>query len=233
MSFEFANHHDAETFMSLKSLCKSNGGFFKSAKQAQFLFKRYSAAYNAHHTAEQVKSNFGIEVGADQILVTTTAYARWANYGARSIVPVMTGFVLDKQGVVAQYKISGKGNLRDGWGPDAAKTVIVWARDAVAVCPWTFPQVQEQPALPVSQHVGTPGEKISRTMRLNRRSAVASIYGDSLRWEFTDADGNIFVYFGTSKVLANVNNGDELQLQVKIKKHNVYNGVNQNVFSFR
>ena len=44
--------------------------------------------------------------------VTIDGYYQWADYGTRSIVPVIITFVIDEFGVRAQYKTGGGGNLR-------------------------------------------------------------------------------------------------------------------------
>lgn len=237
MSFDFASKDEGELFMSLKALVNHNNGFFKSLKQAQFLFQRYSESFNEFHTREQIKSHWGIEVAEDQITMSATAYTKWADYGTRSIVPVLFVFVMDKMGIVAHYKVGGTGNLRDGWSPNADKTKMLWSRDATVAAPFAYPTEAEivaaKAAEPVSQHVGTVGEKISRQMMVKRMSAVVSMYGDSMRYVFADTDGNTFIYFGTSKVLNGVNEGDSVSLTFKVKAHNVYNGVNQTQISFR
>ena len=237
MSFDFASKDEGELFMSLKALVNRNNGFFKSLKQAQFLFQRYSKSFNEFHTREQIKSHWSIEVAEDQITMSATAYTKWADYGTRSIVPVLYVFVLDKMGVVAHYKVGGSGNLRDGWGPVADKTKLLWSRDAAVAAPFAYPTEAEivaaKAAEPVSQHVGTVGEKISRAMRLRRVSEISTMYGDSARWEFADSEGNLFVYFGLSKALNNVKAGDEVNLTVRVKKHDAWQGVNQTVVTFR
>ena len=170
MSFQFSCQDDADLFMSLKGLANKNSGFFKSAKQAQFLFKQYSERFNLCHTPEQVTSMWGVPVAKDQITIDATAFTTWADYGSRGIIPVMYVFVLDKLGVVSLYKVGGRGNLRDGWGPDPKKAKLMWERAADAVCPWEFPSPEAVAAAPVktSNWLGLPGEKVEVLLKLVR-----------------------------------------------------------------
>lgn len=194
MSFQFASHSDQETFMSLKGLSNKNNGFFKSVKQAQFLFKQYSV--NNIHTPDEAKRYFGVPLEDGQICVTVTAHTQWADYGARSIVPVLYVFVLDKMGVVSAYKVGGNGNLRDGWGPDPTKCKLTWSRPNDAVCSWSFPTEQEvakqKASEVVSQWLGLPGEKIESELSLVRSREVGyGRFGEMFLSVFKDAAGNI------------------------------------------
>lgn len=228
MTFSFSSPADQETFMSLKGLTTKNNGFFKSVKQAQFLFKQYSQVFNSLHTHAQVRENFGVIVADDQITVEVTAYTRWADYGSRSVIPVMYVFVLDKAGVVASYKVGGTGNLRDGWGPDPTKTKMLWVRSDDAVCPWSFPTEQEiaaqKAAETVSQWLGYPGDKIQATLTLIRsRHLGSSRFGDMFLSVFKDAAGNIVNIWRMFDLQA----GETISVKGTIKSTDDYKGTKQ------
>ena len=196
MTFSFASSTDQETFMSLKGLANKNSGFFKSVKQAQYMFKAYSeAAIDGMELARQNAALFmGVPSADDQIIVSVTAYTRWADYGSRSVIPMMFVFVLDKMGVVAQYKVTGNGNLRDGWGPDPKKTKQVWVRAADAVCPWEFPPVEAVADKPVkiSEWLGVPGEKVEVDLKLVRtRYLGLSRFGEMFISVFETEKGDV------------------------------------------
>jgi thiol-disulfide isomerase/thioredoxin len=189
--FEFATEADKEIYLSLKSNLNKNMGFFKSDKQALFLFKSYSA--RPEPDREGFKKFMGVDVSPDQIGVTVTAYNRWAGYGSRSVIPSLSVFVLDKFGVVALYKIRGNGNLRDGWGPNPEKTELVWSRPADAVCPWTFPTLEEvAKEVRSNEWIGSPGQKIEVVLKFLRgRDMGSSQWGNSYLSVFEDEAGNV------------------------------------------
>lgn len=190
--FKFASSADQQTFMSLKSLVNKNLGFFKSVKQSTFLYKAYKNACTT--LPENFKKYMGIDVAEDQVGVEVNSFNQWADYGSRSIIPSITVFLIDKMGVVAQYKVRGNGNLRDGWGPDPKKTELLWSRPVDAVCPWSFdaPVVNTEDPLKSNEWLGYPGDKIEVTLKFIRcRSMGASQWGDSYLSVFEDEKGNV------------------------------------------
>lgn len=193
MNFEFSDA-DRDLFMSLKGLVNKNQGFFKTAKQAQFLYKQYTT--NNLHTPYEAMRYFGVALEEGQALVNVTAHTRWADYGTRSIVPIMFGFVVDKLGVIALYKIRGNGNLRDGWGPNPEKTTLEWSRPADAVCPWSFPTPAEVAATQAPEKsnawLGMPGDKIEVELKFVRcRDLGYGQFGQMVISTFEDAAGNV------------------------------------------
>ena len=189
---DFPYSGEKETFMSLKALVNRNNGFFKTANQAQFLFKSYVSS--RMQNGDQMQSFFGVTVTEDQTWCVLTAHTRWENYGARSIVPVIYVFVMDKYGVVAHYKVNGRGNLRDGWGPDPKKCKLVWSRPEDAVCPWSFNTPAPAPEAPTKSNewLGGVGEKIEVELKLVRgRDMGYSQFGPMYLSVFEDIGGNV------------------------------------------
>lgn len=228
MSFDFSCQDDADLFMSLKGLCNKNQGFFKSAKQAQFLFRQYTERFNLNHTREQVSTMWGVPVADDQITMEATAYTRWADYGSRSVIPVLYVFVLDQMGVVAFYKVGGSGNLRDGWAPNASKTKLTWSRPADAVCPFTFPTEAEiavkKAAEPVSTWLGQPGDKLVIDAVLVRgRDMGMSRFGPMFLSVFRDCFGNIVNIWKDLGVEV----GAPVKIAATVKSHDEYKGTKQ------
>jgi len=193
MSFDFSDA-DRDLFMSLKGLVNKNHGFFKTAKQAQFLHKQYTT--NNLHTPYEAMRYFGVPLAEEQVLITVTAHTRWADYGSRSIVPVIFGFVVDKLGVIAHYKIRGNGNLRDGWAPNPEKTTLEWSRPEDAACPWSFPTPAEVAATQAheksNEWLGMPGDKIEVELKFVRcRDLGYSQFGQMFISTFEDSKGNV------------------------------------------
>ena len=232
MSFDFASQDEQTLFISLKGLCNKNQGFFKSVKQAQFLFRQYSERFNSYHTREQVTADWAVPVAADQVTVEATAYTRWADYGSRSVVPVLYVFVVDQLGVVAQYKVGGTGNLRDGWAPDASKTRLLWQRDPAAVAPFTLPteaeKAAERAAEPVSQWIGTVGHKVELTATLIReRDLGYGRFGQMFISVFQDTAGNIINVWKKFELAV----GQTVNIAGTVKAHDQYRDVKQTVLT--
>lgn len=228
MSFDFASQDDQTLFISLKGLCNKNQGFFKSVKQSQFLFQQYTKRFDLNHTREQVSTMWGVPVAADQITVEAMAYTRWADYGSRSMVPVLYVFVLDSLGVVAQYKVGGSGNLRDGWAPDAKKTKLLWARSETAVAPFTLPTAAEvaveKADEPVSQWVSTVGHKVELTVTLIReRDLGYGRFGQMFISVFRDTAGNIINVWKKFDLAV----GQTVDMMATVKAHDEYKGTKQ------
>ena len=128
MSFSFDADHDKMIHMFVKSVI-NNGGAFKSKGQHYAMFVKG----HSRSDSELLLSNYGVKCDAGQKVVTVGASNRWAEYGSRNIIPMLWMAVIDEHGVVAHYKIKGKGNLRDGWAPDATKTELLYTRETTPV----------------------------------------------------------------------------------------------------
>lgn len=224
MSFQFNTQQDQDTYMSLVSLIKTNNGQFKSVKQADFLIKRFTREMSWN--AESAMKYFGVTLPENHVMVSVDATSRWADYGTRSIRPVSWIFVLDQNGVVAQYKLGYVGDMRSGTSPDPAKTQTVWQRvgEVVALERPVEPEVQP------SEHLGVVGE------RMTFKGVIKSVtefernkfhYYDSGVGYITriDVNGNDVVYFGTF----GLERGAEVEFKATVKEHGEYRGRRQTV----
>ena len=226
MEFDFASSSDKDLFISLKGLINKNSGFFRTAKQAQFLFKQYTETNI--HTPDEAMRFFGVPLVDGQVLVTVTAHTRWADYGSRSIIPIIYAFVVDQFGVVAHYKVSGRGNLRDGWGPDPTKTKMVWVRSDDAVCPWSFPTEQEiaeqKASIPESNWLGVPGDKVEAELKFLRCISLGvSQFGPMYLSNFVDRSGNVVNIWKYFELTQN----DIIKVKGTIKATDFYKGTKQ------
>lgn len=124
LNFEWM-HGTGETHKSLKNLINYNGGAWKSEKQANFFIKYHAC----NRSKENLKVCFGIDIEESEALVIETeAHMQNASYGARGIVPFTTFFIVDNSGIVAEYRLRYKGNMRDGCAPNPEKTECKWRR---------------------------------------------------------------------------------------------------------
>lgn len=188
---EFSCQEEQNLYINLKGLCNKNNGLFKSAKQAQFLFNTYTKKFDSTWTKDQFLTNFGVSVGQHQTAVVLTAHMRWADYGTRSIVPVLHVFVLDQGGVVEHWKVGGKGNLRDGWAPEPSKAAPQWVRPSDLVVPDYTANEQEVVIRP-SNWVGAVGEKVSIEAKIVRtRDLGYGRFGAMFITVLEDANGNV------------------------------------------
>jgi hypothetical protein len=224
MSFTFSSQADQDTHSTLTSLIKSNDGQYKSVKQADFLNKRFTR--ENLWDSESAMKNFGIQLTADQFMVSTNAYVRWVGYGTKSVRPVTWMFVMDQHGVVAQYKLGYVGDMRGGTSPDPAKTTTVWQRMAEVVAL----QRPVEPEVQPSEHIGTIGE------RMTFKGVIVSVaeferakfhYYDSGVGYITrvNVNGNDVVYFGTF----GLERGAEVEFKATVKEHGEYRGRRQTV----
>ena len=227
MTFQFASQQDADMFKTLSGLVKFNNGQFKSVKQADFLFKVFSRE-NLWDTAS-AKSLFNVDLTEGQVMVAVNAYARWADYGSRSVRPVTWKFVVDREGVVAQYKLGYVGDMRSGTSPDPSKTELLWSRQG-EITPLERPVVVAEAN--TSQHIGEVGK------RMTFKGVVKFVktfdrpkfhYYDSGVGYIThvDVDGSTVVYFGSFG--SEYERGSAVEFVATVKEHGEYQGVKQTV----
>lgn len=230
MTFNFNSESDGNFYSTLSSLVKKNNGQFKTAKQAQFLTKMLRRERgDLGDTVRCVKSNYGVDITETQYIVTLGGYMQWAEYGTRGIRPVTWVFVMDDQGVVAQYKLKYIGDMRQGTSPDPSKTQLLWKREG-ELTPLVFeaPVVAEEKQ---SQYVGLVGERIELKAKVK---AVIEFqkrkfhYYDSSVGYLTklDVDGNDVIYFGQLG-----DKGDEFVVKATIKEHGMRDGRKQTMIS--
>lgn len=225
--FEF-DEGDDQTFKTLQGLVKFNNGQFKSVKQAEYLTKTLRRRRDGD-TPEFVQSNFGVPMSDGQYIVFVRATVRWANYGSDSYRPVGWIFVMDEQGVAAQYKLSWQGTMRQGTSVDPTRTSQLWVR-AEITAPLVFEKAAE-PARIESQHIGQVGERLELTgkvLSVTQFEKRKFHYYDSTVGNITrlDIGGNIVVYFG---YLAE--RGDTVTVKATVKTHDEYQGRKQTVIT--
>jgi hypothetical protein len=190
----FTTQDEQNKFINLRGLVNKNQGLFKSEKQAQFLFKQAKAiALQNSWQPDFHYNNFGVPIGPDQSVIHVDAIAQWADYGSRSLVPVIIVFVIDINGVVAQYKVGGTGNLREGWKPIAAKTKLVWQRPADTMLPnFSEKQVTDSAEINPGEWVGSVGEKVNIDVKIvNVRDFGYGQFGVKLLTVLNDSKGNV------------------------------------------
>jgi len=219
---------------SIFSIVAKNNGFFKSAKQRDFLKKQMASFYCIHtfETAEFVQSNYGIPLKEDQYMWVCEGEVRWAEYGNKSYRRVAYAFVFDQYGVVSKNKLHFKyydnGN---GSGVNAPKTELnVWVRDEAVEKP-VF--VETVPQEFISNHVGSVGEFIETVVTVKSIRAVGQgYYGTTYQTRMVDEDHNIIIYWGIMKDSSVLDGEFKIRLRAKVKEHGEYKGVNQTIVGY-
>jgi hypothetical protein len=204
------------------SLVKHNDGLFKSAKQGEFLRKTFKLDFNDFQPTYA-----GITEEGD--FFSWTGYVSWADYGARSTRPYGWVFKYDEFGIVKQWKLKWKGDMRSGTSIDAKGTKLVFERSADVDTSELAAQYEAAsvPAVdePTSEYVGNVGDKIEADLEVTHTFVTNSYYGSSLLIGMQDDKGNKFVWFSTA--MPEVHKGDKVHIKGRIKDHGEFRGSKQ------
>ena len=219
---------------SVFSLVAKNNGFFKSAKQRDFLQKQMANLYHVHtfDRAEFVKENYGIEIKEGQSMWVCEGETRWVDYGRRSYRRVAFAFVFDEIGFVSKNKLHFSYSSDGGSsGVNEKKTEVgIWVRDESITKP-VFVEVDKQEI--VSNHVGAVGEFIETVVTVKSIRAVGQgYYGTTYQTKMIDEEGNIIIYWGIMKDTSTQDGEFKIKLRAKVKEHGEYKGVNQTIVGY-
>jgi hypothetical protein len=229
------NNPDGEQYMSLQGLVNRNNGVFKSVKQRDFILNRWASDILDGPEAELRFKNFGTPVNAGNRTVQPSGYYRWAEYGARSIVPFLYVFELDEFGVVRKWKVGYKGNMRMGAAPDPKKAKLEFERPAnVDTSHLHVEKTDAEKKVEfikgiggsVGKYVGEVGKRMSfGPVTLKKRVDLgyrpAGPYGEAQTWMniYHDADGNIIYH--TTASGSPMEEGETMNMVGMVKKHMV------------
>lgn len=228
--FQWSSHWDEEQGRKLSGMVKFNNGLFKSAKQAKFMLgDRGPFAHNLRNDYDKLKEWFGVDAEEGQSVAQVSGTMRWAQYGQRSLRPVTWMYVLDKYGVVRQYKLGYVGNMRDGTRPDPKKTKLLWQRpadanvgeldDMEAADTKAAEEKAAYKAANPTKHVAEEGTRMELDLKVkNVMYRGESQWGPTYMTIAEDKDGNLFFYTG-GRALANAKKGDDIQIKATITKH--------------
>ena len=218
---------------SIFSLVAKNNGFFKSAKQRDFLIKQMVGWHvHPYERADFVKEQFGVTLLEGQSMYIVSGYIRFAEYGQRSVRRVEFAMVFDKYGFVSKNKLhfsyssDGRSSSVNGAKTEAG----VWVRDPKVELP-VFVEVEKQEI--VSNHVGAVGEFIETVVTVKSIRAVGQgYYGTTYQTRMVDADGNIIIYWGVMKDTSVIDGEFKIKLRAKVKEHGEYKVVNQTIVGY-
>lgn len=80
----------------------------------------------------------------------------------------------------------------------------------------------------ISKHQGSIGERLERTVILQKTHSFNGAYGTTYAYTFEDTDKNVYTWITAAKALAN---GSTYVLKGTVKDHNIYKGVEQTVLT--
>lgn len=80
----------------------------------------------------------------------------------------------------------------------------------------------------ISKHQGSIGERIERTVILQKTHSFDGAYGTTYVYTFEDADKNVYSWITAAKALAN---GSTYILKGTVRDHNIHKGVEQTVLT--
>ena len=220
--FTISNKFDEQTFISLRGLIKNNG-FFKSAAQQKFMLK----SYRKEQMDTKMLGYLGVHLkDSDVTYVTIDGYYQWADYGSRSIVPVIITFVIDEFGTRAEYKTGGNGNLRDGWSPDASKCKLMWERNESIEKP-SFEVQKPEVVESKSQWIGEVGKRLVVKGKIVFTKLIGySEWGGKYITIVEDDAGNqikAWKYLGEKD--------ETVEIKGTVKEHDVHEGVKGTVLT--
>jgi hypothetical protein len=212
-----------DQFMSLQSLIK-NGGLWKSEKQGKFILWKWT------QDEEFVKdcwiAQHGVYKEGMKYVIIDGFYSFGHGHG-RGHRPALFLYELDSLGVVARYKGKYVGDVNNG-GTSLDKVILDWERETPAQPLSKAPEAPER-VKSNSKHVGSVGERLKGLeVTVTFVKQFESEWGISTLHKFVDAEGNIFTWFSSSKVLEL---GNKYRMNAGIKKHEEYKEEKQTVLT--
>jgi len=199
--------HDTELMIFVRSLIKYSNGAFKTTGQRWFYMDRTKDLTEK----EDGVTPYGVTFKKGERIISIDGIVSWAGYGVRSQMPVVHVAILDRVGVRAFYKLGGRGNLRDGWGPDPKKTKLIWERPAHVVGLPEEVKVETK-----SSKVGEVGEAITVEGTVIKYELVTTPYGTAHKFVIKDSADNLYMYRGTKYL---TERGGYVKLETKVKDH--------------
>jgi hypothetical protein len=204
----YVNREAEETMIFVRSRIKYSQGVFTSTGQRWFWMERNKDAIQQ----EDGVTPYGVPFKKGDRVLSIDQVVSWASYGTRSQMPLVHVAIVDRVGVRAFYKLGGKGNLRDGWGPDPKKTKLLWERPASVV---GLPE-DEPKEVKKSTKVGNIGDEIIVEGTVIKHEVLYTNYGTVNKFIVKDSNDNLFMYKGT-KFLAE--KGGFVKVETKVKDH--------------
>jgi len=114
----------------------------------------------------------------------------------------------------------------------------IWKRPTMIECyqdndEWLPKKSWSKPSVTFSlKFIGEVGEKITVKLTFDNLFGFDTQFGFCVLRKFKDDNGNIFTTTSNNKLFEDLEIGDNVSMEVKVKQHKEYRGENQTVFSY-
>ena len=114
----------------------------------------------------------------------------------------------------------------------------IWKRPTIIECyqdnnEWLPKKSWSKPSVTFpSKFIGEVGEKITVKLTFDNAFGFDTQFGYCVIKKFKDDNGNIFTTTSNNKLFNDLEIGDSVSMEVKVKQHKEYRGENQTVFSY-
>ena len=153
----------------------------------------------------------------------------------------LTNLSTDWNTAVAKAKNLIGDNLLEGESFDLNKIIRngrIWKRPTMIECyqdndEWLPKKYWSKPSVTFpSKFIGEVGEKITVKLTFDNFFGFDTQFGFCVIKKFKDDNGNIFTTTSNNKLFNDLEIGDSVSMEVKVKQHKEYRGENQTVFSY-
>tara|TARA_R100001244_G_scaffold62194_1_gene51953 strand:+ start:1372 stop:2115 length:744 start_codon:yes stop_codon:yes gene_type:complete len=235
IKFEWDGDMEKDIFISCKSLVNTNGGYFKSANQANYYQKDFGNTWNKCDDGPFEFLKKSQYEGCYYYSPTATLNAR--EWGSNSRRKGWT-FIVDENGIVAMYQLGfeyGKGSERGWSGVDESKVKSLFTRkdskSKIAVLEKGQKEIQNKidgfnNAKINREYVGNAGDKKCEFEGvINFVTSYETPYGIQYITTFRNEDDNTIKYKGRHLGERNC----KISLIANIKKHEIYKDEKQTI----
>jgi hypothetical protein len=194
---------------SLFSLSKYNNGFFKSAKQREFISDQLSKT-TIFKDLDEVEQKFGIALNDGEYAYLATGYV---NVAYKVNQPIARLFVIDEYGIVSINKLRYSKNSID---PHKTEKNI-WYRDDSQI----YPTEVTKEIKTYGNFVGNIGDWVEDDLYVKSIKYISEgPFGMIFKTTLENTNKDILVYWG---VIKNAVEKETIKIRFKIKKHEEIN----------
>lgn len=209
--FNWSSQEDETTFITFRGLRNKMDGRYRSKKQKAFLENNFQSQYNPN--------TVGVELYENEWVASASGYHQFSTHqsGPRGEIPFLHFWIMDEVGVVAEYKVGFKGNMRDGATADPEKVQILWERETKATQE-EIDSFKDEPkeSEEEQESVEVPEGRQSIRGKVVSLKVKSSAYGDQLKMLVVDDRG--FKVFGSvPDSLWEVNMSDMVEFVARIE----------------
>lgn len=211
---DFGEEMGKDQFISLQSLIKRNEGLFKSEKQGNFIHKKW--------TLKDLENRFwignNIEIKDHCKYILVEGYTEFSHGKGRGHVPITYLYEIDHAGILTRYRAKYRRYCNDG--TEIKEVVKDWERSCeTPPAPEKAPEAPQKPQVE-SEWFGEEGTRYNGLeLTVEFVTGFETQFGWSNLHKFRDKDGNLFVWFTSSKLLEQ---GQTYRMNATVKRHSEF-----------